>query len=114
MKVMCSDGISSQFEEFLKVFPRLLVQEYIKQIEAGRPQGTVLNKILPSRGAEGEQRCLNVDGVSRYLCVPKGTIYTWVSTKKIPARAIIRLGRSLKFDIKEIDAWVNAQNGRGK
>ena len=51
-------------------------------------------------------RLLDVEGLEKYLSIPKATIYSWKCAGKIPAKAIVRLGRSLRFDVKEIDAWV--------
>lgn len=56
-------------------------------------------------------RLLDVDGLSVYLSLPKATIYTWVSIKKIPAAAVVRLGRALRFDREAIDAWITQLKG---
>lgn len=45
--------------------------------------------------------------VSRYLGVPIGTLHVWRSKGKGP-RAI-RIGRHLRWDWAEIDAWVETQ-----
>jgi len=55
-----------------------------------------------------EQRLFNVDELSGYLSLPKSTIYTWVSTKKLPSLTIVRLGRALRFDKTEVDRWIDA------
>ena len=39
--------------------------------------------------------------------MPAPTIYTYVSTGKIPAECIKRIGRALKFDVGAVDRWVN-------
>ena len=58
---------------------------------------------------DDEVRLLSVPGLSKYLSIPKATIYTWVSLGRIPSNAIIRLGRSLKFDRRGIDEWISGQ-----
>jgi excisionase family DNA binding protein len=57
------------------------------------------------------KKLLTVDGLSDYLSMPKPTIYTWVCLRKIPAPCIVKLGRSLRFDVEAVDNWVNAQRG---
>jgi predicted DNA-binding transcriptional regulator AlpA len=43
--------------------------------------------------------------------MPKPTIYTWVCLKKIPPPCIIKLGRTLRFDLEAVDRWVNDRRG---
>ena len=54
-------------------------------------------------------RLMDVDGLSRYLCLPKTTIYTWTSMGKIPG--IVKFGRALRFERKKIDEWVASSMG---
>lgn len=56
---------------------------------------------------EMKKRLLNVTELSEYLSMPVATIYTYVSMQKIPAHCIRRIGRSLKFELAEVDQWVN-------
>lgn len=62
-------------------------------------------------GMEGrmERRLLDVDGLSQYLAMPKGTIYTYVSTGRIPKECIRHIGRALRFEVAAVDRWVDAQ-----
>lgn len=53
------------------------------------------------------KRLMSVDELSRYLAMPRATIYTYVSLKKIPAECIRRIGRSLRFEVAAVDAWVS-------
>jgi len=55
------------------------------------------------------KRLMNVGELSNYLSIPVGSIYTMVSLGKIPISAIVHIGRALRFDLAEIDAWVNRQ-----
>ena len=50
---------------------------------------------------------MNVKQLSEYISMPAPTIYTYVSTGKIPAECIKRIGRALKFDVGAVDRWVN-------
>ena len=50
-----------------------------------------------------ERRFLNIDEVAEYLGLKKGTVYSWVCYKKIPH---IKMGRLVKFDIRQIDDWM--------
>jgi excisionase family DNA binding protein len=54
-----------------------------------------------------EKRLLNVTELSGYLSLPKDSIYTMVSLKKLPG--IVHLGRALRFEKAAIDRWVNEQ-----
>ena len=49
------------------------------------------------------ERWVSIDEISEHLGVKKDTIYKWVAHKKMPAH---KVGRLLKFQIKEIDRWV--------
>jgi excisionase family DNA binding protein len=54
-------------------------------------------------------RLLSISALSAYLSIPKATLYTWVSLKKIPGECVVKLGRSLRFDLEAVDRWVSAQ-----
>ena len=59
------------------------------------------------------ERWLSIDEISEHLGVKKDTIYKWVAKKRMPAH---KVGRLLKFQIKEVDHWVKtgkAANIRG-
>ena len=49
------------------------------------------------------ERWLSIDEIAEHLGVKKDTIYKWVARKKMPAH---KVGRLLKFQIKEVDRWV--------
>ncbi len=83
------------------------VRAYLKDHpELTKPQSAEASPLSPSPKPVASGRLLNVEGLEKYLSIPRATIYSWVSTGKIPAKAIVRLGRSLRFDVKEVDAWV--------
>ena len=49
---------------------------------------------------------MDVTELSNCLSLPKATIYTWVQTGRIPRNCVVRLGRSLRFHVPAIEAWV--------
>lgn len=59
-----------------------------------------------------EKRLMNVRELSVYLSMPIATIYTYVCMGKIPVQCIKRIGRSLRFDIREIDSWIGQAGER--
>jgi excisionase family DNA binding protein len=46
---------------------------------------------------------LNVRELSQYTGLARGTIYNYVSQRRIP---FVKLGRKTAFDIKAIDRWI--------
>lgn len=49
------------------------------------------------------ERWVSVEEISEHLGVKKDTVYKWVARKRMPAH---KVGRLLKFQIKEVDRWV--------
>ena len=50
------------------------------------------------------KKLVNIEELSAYLGLPISTIYTWTHQKKIPH---VKMGRTLRFDLVEIDEWVD-------
>jgi len=50
---------------------------------------------------------LTVPEVARLLRVRESTIYTWVETGALPT---VRVGRLLRFERAEIDAWLDRRS----
>ncbi len=50
-----------------------------------------------------EKRYLNVAELSEYLNIPKHTLYSWVSMKRIPH---LKIGGTLRFDMRDIETWL--------
>ena len=50
-----------------------------------------------------EKRYLGMAECSEYIGITKGTLYSWVSHKRIP---YIKIGKLVKFDLKEIEPWI--------
>lgn len=100
------EGDSASLESALRTVVDILSREFSRrsQLENGAsaPQQFV---------AIPEGRLVDVEGLSKYLCLPKPTIYTWVCLKRFPEKSIVRLGRALRFDLREIDAWIQSQGG---
>lgn len=96
------------FENALRLIANMLVNEYRRRHSANSapaaPQRAVTE---PPEAADA--RLLDVDGLAKYLSLPKATIYTWVSMRRFPAKAVVRLGRALRFDRQEIDEWIATQ-----
>jgi len=50
-----------------------------------------------------EDRWLSVDEIASYLGVKRDTVYSWISSKDLPAH---KMGRLWKFKRDEVDEWV--------
>ena len=49
------------------------------------------------------RRLLNIEEVAHMLDMSTGTIYKWVTQRKIP---FVKRGRLTKFDLQKIEAWI--------
>lgn len=49
---------------------------------------------------------MDIAEVSKRLGVRPKTIYAWVHTRQIP---YVKIGRLVKFDLGDIDAWVQSR-----
>lgn len=98
----------------LRILANLMVRKYLRERQStprpapAVPAPAAANLPQPVDDLEG-RKLLDIEGLSKYLSMPKATIYTWVSMRKIPPEAIVRLGRTLRFDRVEIDRWVESQ-----
>jgi excisionase family DNA binding protein len=50
-----------------------------------------------------EKSFLGIQELSQYLGLARGTLYVWVCHRKIP---YFKIGKSVKFDIMEINSWL--------
>lgn len=50
-----------------------------------------------------ERRYIGINDLAQYLDLPKGTLYVWVCRRRIP---YLKVGRLLRFDLREIDNWM--------
>ena len=58
-----------------------------------------------------QDRWLSVEEIALHLGIKKDTAYKWVAKKHMPAH---KVGRLLKFDKAEIDAWVKSGQADSK
>lgn len=103
------------FERVIHILAELCLRAYRKDHPAfgqtktiGEPPATAAPRPVPAG------RLLDVAGLEKHLSIPRATIYSWTSTGKIPAKAIVRLGRALRFDVKEIDAWIEGSKAQSR
>ena len=50
-----------------------------------------------------DRRFIGIKELEQYTGISRNTIYSWIWLKKIP---YIKLGKLVRFDLKEIDGWV--------
>ncbi len=51
-----------------------------------------------------ERRLMTIKQASNYLAIPVPTLYTRVWQRRIP---FVRLGRSIRFDVADLDAFID-------
>jgi len=56
-----------------------------------------------------EKRFISVDDLAIYLDISKNTIYSWIWQKRIPH---CKMGRLVKFDLREIEAWTEKHKAK--
>ncbi len=49
---------------------------------------------------------LNVQEMAAKLKSTVGTVYAWVSMRKIPTDCVVKLGRKLLFDLDAVNQWL--------
>lgn len=49
------------------------------------------------------KRLINIRELSEYTGLKVNTLYSWVSERRIP---FVKCGRLTKFDLNEIDGWI--------
>lgn len=54
-----------------------------------------------------DKRLMNIEELSKYTSITKGTLYTMVCLKKIPPECIVHIGRALRFEKVAIDRWIS-------
>lgn len=50
-----------------------------------------------------DRRFVAIEDLAQYLSLTKGTLYVWVSQRRIP---YLKMGGALRFDLKEIENWL--------
>ena len=56
------------------------------------------------------KRLLSVEELAQYIGSTPKTVYTLKCKGKIPAKCIVKRGKSLRFDIIEVDNWIKELN----
>ena len=51
---------------------------------------------------------LNVNEMADKLKSTVGTVYAWVSMRKIPSQCVIKIGRKLLFNLNEVNNWLQS------
>ena len=57
------------------------------------------------------KRLLTVNELAEYMGTTPKSIYTLKCKGKIPKACVIKRGKSLRFDIIEVDKWIIGLNG---
>jgi len=52
------------------------------------------------------QRLIGVNEAAEYLGIEKVTLYSWAKKEFIPS---VKVGRLVKFDIHDLDEWINSK-----
>jgi len=52
---------------------------------------------------QATKRLLSIDELSRFIGISKGTLYNWVSQRKIP---FVKCNGLLRFDVDDINRWI--------
>lgn len=53
-----------------------------------------------------QKRLITVKELAVYIATTEGSIYQMLFKQNIPRNAIIKFGTAVRFDIKEIDKWI--------
>ena len=61
---------------------------------------------MPESGAE---EIMTIEELSRYLRIPKSTLYKLAQEGKIPGQ---KIGKQWRFGKRAIDGWINGERGR--
>jgi predicted DNA-binding transcriptional regulator AlpA len=52
------------------------------------------------------KKLFDVPSLANYLSISPNAVYVMVSKKKIDSSCIIKMGKSLKFDVARVDEWL--------
>ena len=64
-------------------------------------EGNTIRDSSPPKGC-----LLSIEEIAKRLGIAKNTLYDWCATRKIP---YIKLGKFLRFDAVEIEAWLKTK-----
>ncbi len=71
-----------------------------------------LTEVKEMEGKKGKHQLVDVKETAEYLDKSSGSIYNEVAAGKFPI-PVIRIGRSIKFDLNDLDAYIEAQRKKG-
>ncbi len=55
------------------------------------------------------KRLLRTEEAAEYLALEPGTLENWRYRSEGPP--VVRLGKAVRYDLKDLDAWIEAQKG---
>ena len=56
-------------------------------------------------GVTGKKRLFTAKEAAEFLGLAEQTVRQWANMRKIPS---VKLGRALRFDIRELDDWIES------
>jgi excisionase family DNA binding protein len=69
------------------------------------------SQLDPERQNGSRQRLLTVQEAAQYLAVSASTLYGWVWQRRI---SFVKVGRALRFDLDDLEAFVEANKSRSR
>jgi excisionase family DNA binding protein len=78
-----------------------------------RKEFEIKMKLQPFRNAASNamSRLVTVQDASQYLAVSVSTLYGWVFQRRIP---FVKVGRALRFDLADLDGFIETNRTRSK
>lgn len=55
------------------------------------------------------ERWCSMNEIAEFLGITRDTTLAWIEKREMPG---VKVGRTWKFKISEVDAWVRSQNGQ--
>lgn len=100
------------FEIIIRMLADLVLQECAARQTSKAKSGPAFSTETMNDPRTKRRRLLTIGELSEYVSIPKSSIYTMVCLRKIPAKAIVRLGRALRFDFEEINSWIEENRSK--
>lgn len=61
-------------------------------------------EVAEARSKQAEARLINVQEAANILCIRVGTLYNWISSRRVP---FVRVGGSVRFDPQDIKKLID-------